>query len=218
MAREPEASALPAPYPQRKPERNRVRDDLITELKAIGRADLADLLLDIDRAASKFRATLDSLDNLGPETGLAEAANAMIQLDLEIGEAHDRAGLKPGRTAAERRIRRLGKAAFKREVDANETRAIATAAAMDLRIRLPGSLHTDSPKQAAMRTAAWFLGIRSKAPEEAVSQSINRLRKKWRGQYLFHFDPDSLHVSVHRAEDVIPGMRLGLQGRPKKLS
>lgn len=213
LAREEEASALPAPITSGTGAEP-VQESLISALRGAGHARVADLLHDIHEAFAEFHSDLSASENEQIDALIA-LFTAFNTLDMRLGDVFDRAGIPPGRKEREKRLRRRMEGVSKREISENELRAIVTSIAFENGFRLEESLSSDSPKNAAMRFAARALRISSRSPEETIGRSIERFRQGMRGKSLYHFDNDKLTITAHKADEVLLGMKIGKPGRPK---
>lgn len=198
-----------------------MNQNLLYDLTECGRPDLAALLIELSNSVDEFRGAGERARLLNSyEAQLAAVLNAMIALQLRIADAKHRAGIGKGRADLERELRQTIPAACTRDMGIHELRAIATAVCHENGAKTDDSLHSDSPKRIAMRSASKLLGgligDNCTAPEETYTQSIQRFRGKFRGLAVFHFDPETMTFSVHAAADTLAGMQIGKRGRPPK--
>jgi len=154
---------------------------------------------------------------IGGDAGFVRFCNAAIARFLALGEANEALGLSFTREDVRRML--LDRFPRRTSFDLAEERAIRTASAYALGIRLSGSGAKDSPIEAAMFAAAYLEGldIDSPDPTETVRKSIQRLRRAIRGTSVFRLNRDTLEVECFDAEERLLAGLPGKRGRPRKL-
>lgn len=189
-------------------------DELIAAVASTDPA-AASLLQEIVVAFDALQSKIEKLDEDEFEDRLMHALNAMICCLLAFGDAMDAAGCKPGRAEFRRLI--LAKSTRASEFETGHRRAIRTAAAYKLRIRLDSSGTNDSQMEAALEVAALLEGLTGSAAVETIRKSVQRFRSNIRGESVFRLNPETMTFARFDAEMVALNGLPGKPGRPKKV-